>query len=119
MGKKDFFLRRAFSRKAKDAPRQGQTVGKRTGSIVPGWIRAGIVAPFQHQFQKGSLMLEGASHLVIGPLVHANLKKLSRTSHMQGNLHVWFWPGFPEVSNNLASARRWHTSPNYCLFILE
>ena len=35
---------------------------------------------------------------------------------MQGNLHVWFWPGFPEVSNNLASARRWRTSPNYCPF---
>jgi len=56
---------------------------------------------------------------VIGPLVHANPKKLSRTSHMQGNLHVWFWPGFPSVSNNLASARRWRTSPNYCPFILE
>jgi len=64
-------------------------------------------------------MLEGASHLVIGPLVHANPKKLSGTSHMQGNLHVWFWPGFPSVSNNLASARRWRTSPNYCPFILE
>jgi hypothetical protein len=38
---------------------------------------------------------------------------------MQGNLHVWFWPGFPSVSNNLASARRWRTSPNYCPFILE
>ncbi|PUZ39214.1 hypothetical protein GQ55_9G268200 [Panicum hallii var. hallii] len=36
-----------------------------------------------------------------------------------GNLHVWFWPGFPSVSNNLASARRWRTSPNYCPFILE
>ncbi|KAL0299984.1 UNVERIFIED_CONTAM: NADH-ubiquinone oxidoreductase chain 2 [Sesamum calycinum] len=44
-------------------PRQGQTVGKRTGSIEPGWIRAGIVAPIQHQFRKGSLMLEGASPL--------------------------------------------------------
>lgn len=65
-------------------------------------------------------MLEGASHLVIGPLVHANLKKLSWTSHMQGNLHVRFWPaGFPSVSNNLASARRWRTSPHYCPFLLE
>jgi hypothetical protein len=27
---KDLFLRRAFSRKAKDAPRQGTTVGKGT-----------------------------------------------------------------------------------------
>ncbi|KAL2224825.1 UNVERIFIED_CONTAM: hypothetical protein Sindi_2936300 [Sesamum indicum] len=60
---KDFFLRQALSRKAKDAPRQGQTVGKRTGSIEPGWIRAGIVAPIQHQFRKGSLMLEEASPL--------------------------------------------------------
>ncbi|KAL2931306.1 NADH-ubiquinone oxidoreductase chain 2 [Bienertia sinuspersici] len=40
----------------------------------------------------------GHPHLVIGPLVHANLKKLSRTSHMQGNLHEWFWPGFPEAT---------------------
>ena len=45
---------------------------------------------------------------------------------MQGNLHVWFWPSTPygalfieAVSNNLASARRWRTSPNYCPFILE
>ncbi|KAL6491689.1 NADH dehydrogenase subunit 2 [Orobanche gracilis] len=36
---------------------------KRTWSIEPGWIRAGIVAPIQHQFRKGSLMLEGASPL--------------------------------------------------------
>ncbi|KAG2481381.1 hypothetical protein PVAP13_J668401 [Panicum virgatum] len=56
---------------------------------------------------------------LVSNVVHANPKKLSRTSHMQGNLHVWFWPGFPSVSNNLASARRWRTSPNYCPFILE
>ncbi|KAJ9536089.1 hypothetical protein OSB04_un000745 [Centaurea solstitialis] len=58
---KYFFLRRAFSRKAKDAPRQVPTVRSC-------WR--------EHP------------HLVIGPLVHANPKKLSRTSHMQGNLHV-------------------------------
>ncbi|KAL6496710.1 hypothetical protein OROHE_027382 [Orobanche hederae] len=48
------------SRKAKDAPGPKE---KRTWSIEPGWIRAGIVAPIQHQFRKGSLMLEGASPL--------------------------------------------------------
>ncbi|KAL0305279.1 UNVERIFIED_CONTAM: hypothetical protein Scaly_2990300 [Sesamum calycinum] len=95
--RKTFFSGELSLVKPKDAPRQGQTVGKRTGSIEPGWIRAGIVAPIQHQFRKGSLMLEGASPLSDRPLVHANPKKLSRTSHMQGNLHVWFWPGFPET----------------------
>ncbi|KAL4192803.1 hypothetical protein AMTRI_Chr06g173810 [Amborella trichopoda] len=59
-----------------------------------GRIWAGVVAPISHQLQKGSLMREGASHFVIGPLVHANPKKLSRTSHMQGNLHMWSWLGF-------------------------
>uniref|UniRef100_A0A7N0UUQ5 NADH dehydrogenase subunit 2 n=1 Tax=Kalanchoe fedtschenkoi TaxID=63787 RepID=A0A7N0UUQ5_KALFE len=29
------------------------------------------------------------------------------------------WLGLLSVSNNLASARRWRTSPNYCPFILE
>lgn len=58
-----FFLQRAFSRKAKDAPRQGTTVGKGTFSIEPGWIRAGIVVPIPNQFRKGSLMLEGTSPL--------------------------------------------------------
>lgn len=55
---KYFFLRWAFSRKAKGAPRQGTTVGKGTWLIEPGWIRAGIVAPIPNQFQKGSLMLK-------------------------------------------------------------
>lgn len=58
---KDFFIRRAFSRKAKEAPRQGETVGKRTWSIEPAWIRAGIVAPILNQFRKG--LLERASPL--------------------------------------------------------
>ena len=62
-----------------------------------------------------SLIKESSNHL----LVHVNPKKLSRMSHMQGNLHVWFWQGFPEVFNNLASAGRWCTSPNYCPFILK
>ena len=37
-------------------------------------------------------------HLVINPQVHASLNKWSWTSHMQGNLHVRFWPGFPELA---------------------
>ena len=80
---------------------------------------ASSLSPFLTSGEKVRSCWREHPHLVIGLLVHANPKKLSRTSHMQGNLHVWFWPGFPEVSNNLASARRWRTSPNYCPFILE
>ncbi|GMH02274.1 hypothetical protein Nepgr_004113 [Nepenthes gracilis] len=51
----------------------------------------------EHSSEKVRSCWREHPHLVIGPLVHANSKKLSRTSHMQGNLHVWFWPGFPEI----------------------
>lgn len=28
-------------------------------------------------------------------------RKKARTSHMQGNLHVWFWPGTPVYCTNM------------------
>ncbi|KAK4412287.1 hypothetical protein Salat_2980300 [Sesamum alatum] len=93
---KDFFLRRAFSRKAKDAPRQGQTVGKRTGSIEPGWIRAGIVAPIQHQFRKGSLMLEGASPLSDRSASSRKSEEVITDEPHAGKLARVVLAGFPE-----------------------
>nr|GEY30009.1 hypothetical protein [Tanacetum cinerariifolium] len=93
---KDFFLWGAFSHRTKDAQRKVPTVGKRDMIdrtwLDPGWERG----PFLTTFEKVRSCWREHPHLVIGPLVHANSKKLSRTSHMQGNLHVWFWPGFPE-----------------------
>ena len=117
-GKRKTFLR-AFSRKAK--PQDKVQLLGRVDEKKENLAGFGLVSwpPFLSCSEKVRSCCREHPHWVIGPLVHANPKKLSRTSHMQGNLHVWFWPGFPEVSNNLASARRWRTSPNYCPFILE
>lgn len=62
-GKRKTFFSGELSLVKPKTPQDKGPKEKRTWSIEPGWIRAGIVAPIQHQFRKGSLMLEGASPL--------------------------------------------------------
>ena len=52
--------------------------------------------------------LQSALHTQVcssAPFSHAESQQAAprkaRTSHMQGNLHVWFWPGTPVYCTNM------------------
>ena len=64
-------------------------------------------------------MLEGASPLSDRSASSRKSKEVITDEPHAGKLARVVLAGLPEVSNNLASARRWRTSPNYCPFILE
>ncbi|KAJ1680781.1 hypothetical protein LUZ63_023998 [Rhynchospora breviuscula] len=76
--------------------------------------------PFGERFSQRIFIINATFILLIHGVVFSTSKKDDYPPLVSnGNLHVWFWPGFPSVSNNLASARHWRTSPNYCPFILD
>lgn len=66
-------------------------------------------APILKQFQKDSLMLEEASPLNVWATNSHKSEEVIMDEPQQVNLHVWFWLGFPEVWNNLASACRYRS----------